>query len=105
MNELLIYCLTAIPITIGVTKGINTKLEELFGIHSSLCKEIVTMIVSLGAVVFYVLVVSKTLDIIMDIVGYIVIYFGASGIYQFTPKKKIDGGQTPINNTLEDEGE
>lgn len=105
MNNVMIYCAIASVIVIGVTKGINTKLKEQFGFDNPIQKEGVTVIVTLGATLYYAFIEAPHQEVIMYIITFIVIYIQASGIYQFTKKDSATGGQTPINSNLEDEGE
>lgn len=105
MDNLIVFWAVAAPVVMGVTKGINTKLEEQFGINSSSSKEAVTLLVTLGATLYYALFEAPNENPIIYVSCYIVVYIGASGIYQWTPKKKVEGGQTPINTELENEEE
>ena len=86
MEIILQFSIVAIPIIIGVTKGINAKLKELFKIDNKLVKELVTLLVSWLAVVGYSIYVEK-LQLQFTIALFIVLYFGASGIYQFVKSK------------------
>ena len=82
MEMILQFSIIAIPIIIGVTKGINAKLKELFNVDSKLVKELVTLLVAWSAVVGYSIYVEK-LQLQFLVALFIVLYFGASGIYQF----------------------
>ena len=86
MEIILQFSIVAIPIIIGVTKGINAKLKELFKIDNKLVKELVTLLVSWLAVAGYSIYVEK-LEMQFTIALFIVLYFGASGIYQFVKSK------------------
>ena len=87
METILQFSIIAIPIIIGVTKGLNEKLFELFGVDNKLQKEVVTLIVSILSVVFYVMY-AGILPISLLITLVVVNYFGASGIYQFVKSKE-----------------
>ena len=89
MEMILQFSIIAIPIIIGVTKGINAKLKELFKIDNKLVKELVTLLVSWLAVAGYSIYVEK-LEMQFAIALFIVLYFGASGIYQFVKTKTQD---------------
>lgn len=82
MEMILQFSIIAIPIIIGVTKGINAKLKELFNVDSKLVKELVTLLVAWSAVAGYSIYVEK-LQLQFLVALFIVLYFGASGIYQF----------------------
>ena len=86
MEMILQFSIIAIPIIIGVTKGINAKLKELFNVDSKLVKELVTLLVAWSAVVGYSIYVEK-LQLQFLVALFIVLYFGASGIYQFVKSK------------------
>ena len=87
METILQFSIIAIPIIIGVTKGINEKLFELFGVDNKLQKEVVTLIVSILSVAFYVMYVG-IIPISLLVTLFVVNYFGASGIYQFVKPKE-----------------
>ena len=87
METILQFSIIAIPIIIGVTKGLNEKLFELFGVDSKLQKEVVTLVVSMLSVAFYVMYVGIMSISLMVTLG-VVNYFGASGIYQFVKSKE-----------------
>ena len=87
METILQFSIIAIPIIIGVTKGLNEKLFELFGVDNKLQKEVVTLIVSILSVVFYVMY-AGILPISLLVTLVVVNYFGASGIYQFVKVKE-----------------
>ena len=82
MEMILQFSIIAIPIIIGVTKGINAKLKELFNVDSKLVKEIVTLLVVWTTVFGYYVYVDKV-QVQILVALFIVLYFGASGIYQF----------------------
>lgn len=82
MNEILNYCIIAIPIVIGVVSGINKKI----GTSNKYIKEAVTIYISFMSVVYYINFIQN-IDIKLSVVMLVVIYFGASGIYQFIPSK------------------
>ena len=88
MEQIMEYVLLAIPIVIGITAGINVKLKELFDISDKKVKELVTVLVSLGAVIYYVMFINGN-DIKLLIALFVAIYIGASGIYNVVKSKPI----------------
>ena len=88
MEQIMEYVLLAIPIVIGITAGINVKLKELFDISDKKVKELVTVLVSLGAVIYYIMFINGN-DIPLLIALFVAIYIGASGIYNVVKSKPI----------------
>ena len=88
MEQIMEYVLLAIPIVIGITAGINVKLKELFDISDKKVKELVTVLVSFGAVIYYVMFINGK-DIPILIALFVAIYIGASGIYNVVKSKPI----------------
>ena len=88
MEQIMEYVLLAIPIVIGITAGINVKLKELFDISDKKVKELVTVLVSFGAVIYYVMFIDGN-DIPLLVTLFVAIYIGASGIYNVVKSKPI----------------
>jgi len=82
MNGIFSYAIMVIPVVIGVISGINKKLD----LKGKLSKEIVTVITSIFAVLYDFFFLDHNLDFTRAIMLFVVIYFGASGIYDFIPR-------------------
>ena len=98
MEELLKYAAGAIIFVMGITKGITIKIPKVIPTIKAvnpITKEIITIIISGGAVIYYIWFIG-VLTISEMIFLFVAIYLTATGVYNIIPSGKpiIEGGQT-----------